>query len=116
MRPPSKPKALPRSARSSTPSPPSSDKRELARALGESLRADVDAAEQHQLSHRQPVRTVGCARLQRLRATTRAYLLQGGLVLPDREYYLADSDRMRDIRAKYQAHVAAMLKARGIHR
>ncbi len=42
-----------------------------------------------------------------------AYLLQGGLVLPDREYYLSDSDRMRDIRAKYQAHVAAIFKLAG---
>ena len=42
-----------------------------------------------------------------------AYLLQGGLQLPDREYYLSDSERMRDIRSKYQAHVSAMLKLAG---
>ncbi len=42
-----------------------------------------------------------------------AYLLQGGLQLPDREYYLSDSEHMRDIRTKYQAHVSAMLKLAG---
>lgn len=37
------------------------------------------------------------------------YLLQGGLELPDREYYLSQSAQMREIRSKYQTHVAAML-------
>jgi len=39
--------------------------------------------------------------------------MQGGLVLPDREFYLADNDHMRDIRAKYKAHVSAILKLAG---
>src|SRR5208282_2767137 len=42
-----------------------------------------------------------------------AYLLQGGLEMPDREYYLSDSESMRDIRAKYQRHVSALLKLAG---
>jgi endothelin-converting enzyme/putative endopeptidase len=42
-----------------------------------------------------------------------AYLLQGGIQLPDREYYLSDSERMRDLRTKYQAHVSVMLKLAG---
>ncbi len=33
--------------------------------------------------------------------------------MPDREYYLATSEAMRDIRAKYQAHMSAMLKLAG---
>jgi endothelin-converting enzyme/putative endopeptidase len=41
------------------------------------------------------------------------YLLQGGLEMPDREYYLSDSESMRDLRTKYQAHVSAMLKLAG---
>ncbi|MGA2170334.1 MAG: M13 family metallopeptidase, partial [Terracidiphilus sp.] len=40
-------------------------------------------------------------------------LLQGGLELPDREYYLADNERMRNIRSQYQAHISAMLKIAG---
>jgi putative endopeptidase len=88
------------------------DKHELARALGESLRSDVDAL------------NCGCFHTPNLfglwvapgfndpgRYT--AYLLQGGLEMPDREYYLSESDSMRDIRAKYQAHVSAMLKLAG---
>jgi len=39
--------------------------------------------------------------------------MQGGLQLPDREYYLSDSESMRKIRAQYQPHIAAMLKVAG---
>jgi endothelin-converting enzyme/putative endopeptidase len=42
-----------------------------------------------------------------------AYLLQGGLQLPDREYYLADNEHMRNIRTQYQAHISAILKLAG---
>ena len=42
------------------------------------------------------------------------YLLQGGLGLPDRDYYLDPSPRMSDLRAKYQAHIANVLKLAGI--
>ena len=41
------------------------------------------------------------------------YLLQGGLGMPDRAYYLTDSPKMAELRAKYQAHIAAMLKLAG---
>jgi putative endopeptidase len=41
------------------------------------------------------------------------YLLQGGLEMPSRSYYLDDTDRMKEIRAKYATHVAAMLKLAG---
>ncbi len=43
------------------------------------------------------------------------YLSQGGLGLPDRDYYLDDSNaRFVEARAKYQQHIAAMLKLAGI--
>ena len=42
------------------------------------------------------------------------YLLQGGLEMPSRDYYLNDSDRMRDVRAKYAVHVAAMFRLAGL--
>jgi endothelin-converting enzyme/putative endopeptidase len=38
---------------------------------------------------------------------------QGGLSLPSVDYYLEDSPRMKDIRAKYLTHVANMLKLAG---
>ncbi len=42
------------------------------------------------------------------------YLLQGGLGLPDREFYVADTPHMADIRAKYRVHIANVLKLAGI--
>ncbi len=39
---------------------------------------------------------------------------QGGLGLPDRDYYLKDDDRNKGIREAYEVHVAAMLVLSGI--
>jgi putative endopeptidase len=89
------------------------DKRELARALGESLRADVDALNNTNF-HTPNLFGLWVAPGFNDSEHYAAYLLQGGLQLPDREYYLADSDRMRDLRTKYQAHVSAMLKFAGL--
>ena len=36
-------------------------------------------------------------------------LYQGGLGLPDRDYYLKDDPKLKDTRAKYQAHITTML-------
>jgi endothelin-converting enzyme/putative endopeptidase len=88
------------------------NKGELARALGESLRADVDALNNTNF-HTANLFGLWVAPGFNDSEHYAAYLLQGGLELPDREYYLADSDRMRDIRAKYQAHVSAMLTLAG---
>jgi putative endopeptidase len=41
------------------------------------------------------------------------YLSQGGTGLPDRDYYLKDDARSRDIRAKYEVHIAKMLELAG---
>ena len=38
---------------------------------------------------------------------------QGGLTLPDRDYYLQDDAHMQDIRAKYRAYIVALLKLTG---
>jgi putative endopeptidase len=38
-----------------------------------------------------------------------AYAGQGGLGLPDRDYYLRDDAKSKELRTKYQAHVARML-------
>jgi putative endopeptidase len=42
------------------------------------------------------------------------YLSQGGLGLPDRDYYLKNDPKLKDIRAKYADYVAAMLTAAGV--
>jgi len=88
------------------------DKRELARALGESLRADVDALNNTNF-HTPNLFGLWVAPGFNDSGHYTAYLLQGGLQLPDREYYLADSGRMREIRGKYQAHVSGVLKLAG---
>src|SRR5258708_5129315 len=88
------------------------DKRELAHALGESLRADVDALNNTNF-HTANLFGLWVAPGFNDSERYAAYLLQGGLQLPDREYYVADNDRMREIRTQYQAHVSAMLKLAG---
>jgi endothelin-converting enzyme/putative endopeptidase len=88
------------------------NKSELARAFGESLRSDVDALNNTNF-HTANLFGLWVAPGFNDSEHYAAYLLQGGLELPDREYYLADNDNMRDLRAKYQAHVSAMLKLAG---
>jgi putative endopeptidase len=41
------------------------------------------------------------------------YLLQGGLQMPSRAYYLDESQPMKDLRVQYVAHVAAMFRCAG---
>src|SRR6516165_8411562 len=88
------------------------NKTQLATALGESLRADVDALNNTNF-HTAHLFGLWVAPDFNDPEHYTAYLLQGGLQLPDREYYVSDSDRMKDIRSKYQAHVSAMLKLAG---
>lgn len=89
------------------------DKTELARALGESLRADVDPLNSGNF-HTPNLFGLWVAPGFNDSAHYAAYLMQGGLEMPDREYYLSDTPEMRDTRAKYQAHVSALLKLAGI--
>jgi Predicted metalloendopeptidase len=42
------------------------------------------------------------------------YLLQGGLGMPDREYYISDNPKMAEMRKAYQAHISAVLKLANI--
>jgi predicted metalloendopeptidase len=41
--------------------------------------------------------------------TVVAHLMQGGLGLPDRDYYLSDDEKKTELRAAYEKHVARML-------
>jgi putative endopeptidase len=88
------------------------DKNELARALGQSLRADVDPLNNTNF-HTSNLFGLWTAPGFNDSERYAAYLLQGGLELPDREYYLSGTPHMRDLRAQYQKHVAAMLKLAG---
>jgi len=88
------------------------DKHQLARALGGTLRADVDALNNTNF-HTPNLFGLWVAPAFHDSAHYAPYLLQGGLVLPDREFYLATSEHMAGVRAKYQAHVANILKLAG---
>src|SRR5271166_4126621 len=88
------------------------NKHDLARVLGESLRADVDPLN-NSLFHTSNLFGLWIAPGFSDSEHYAAYLLQGGLEMPDREYYLSDSDSMRDLRTKYKAHISALLKLAG---
>jgi putative endopeptidase len=89
------------------------DKHELARVLGEDLRADVDPLNDTNY-HTPNLFGVWVAPGFSDPAHYALYMLQGGLEMPDREYYVQDNEHMRDIQTKYRAHVIAMLKLAGI--
>ena len=89
------------------------DKKQLARALGATLRADVDALNNTNF-HTPNLFGLWVAPGFNDSDHYTPYLMQGGLQLPDREYYLSDSESMNKIRTQYQAHVAAMLKLAGV--
>jgi putative endopeptidase len=88
------------------------DKRELAHALGETLRADVD-----------PLNNTNFLTFNLFGMWTAPgfddpqhyvpYLLQGGLIMPGREYYLDSSEHMKQVRAAYQKHLVTILKLSG---
>jgi endothelin-converting enzyme/putative endopeptidase len=87
--------------------------RELATALGRTLRADVDALNNTNF------RTANLFGLWVAPGFNdpdhyAPYLLQGGLTLPSRDYYFTDSPRMANIRAAYLTHIATMLTLAGI--
>jgi putative endopeptidase len=86
---------------------------ELAAALGETLRADVDILNSTNLY---TPHLFGLWVAQDLNDPKRylPFLLQGGLGMPDREYYLSNSPAMAAIRPKYEAHIAAVLSLAGI--
>ncbi|MBO0911933.1 MAG: M13 family metallopeptidase [Acidobacteria bacterium] len=89
------------------------DKRELAHAFGESMRADVDPLNNTNF-HTSHLFGLWVAPGFNDPEHYTPYLLQGGLEMPDREYYLSDSEHMRNIRTEYVAHVTRMLKLAGV--
>lgn len=88
-------------------------RKDLARVLGTTLQADVDALNS---TNFYTENIFGLWVASDLDQPTRyaPFLLQGGLGMPDRSYYVDTSAGMADLRAKYQAHIAAMLKLANI--
>ena len=89
------------------------DRRGLARFLGSTLRADVDALNN---TNFYTPNLLGLWVAQDLDDPTQysPFLLQGGLVMPDRSYYLDTAATMTRIRAEYRKHVEAMLQLAGV--
>jgi len=87
-------------------------KSDLARVLGRHLRADVDPLNATELWTEN---LFGLWVTQALNEPERTvpYLLQGGLGMPDREYYLSDKPEMAKLRMAYQSYVGELLKLTG---
>ncbi|MBL8770292.1 MAG: M13 family metallopeptidase [Phenylobacterium sp.] len=87
-------------------------RRDLSAVIGATIRADTDALNATNYYTERPF---GLWVAEDLDNTTRyrAYLMQGGLGMPDREYFLGDSPRFRELRAKYETHVANLLRLAG---
>jgi putative endopeptidase len=86
---------------------------DLARMLGANLRADVDPLNATNFFTEN---LFGLWIAQDFDDPTQyvPYLLQGGLGMPDRSYYVDSSASMTVVRTKYRQHVAAMLTLAGI--
>jgi putative endopeptidase len=89
------------------------DARALATYLGASLRADVDALN---LGEFHTDHVLGLWVEQDLNDPSRyaPYLLQGGIGMPDRAYYLEETPRMQAIRAAYVRYLATLLRLAGV--
>lgn len=88
------------------------DKQALARALGAQLRADVDPLNSTNFF---TPHLFGLFVSQGLHepSVNMPYLLQGGLGMDDREYFVSSEPRMVALRAQYAEHVAVMLGLAG---
>lgn len=87
--------------------------KELAHALGLSLRADVDALNNTNF-HTPNIFGLWVAPGFNDSDHYAPYLLQGGTQLPNRDYYLVDTPRIKDVREKYEAHIAKMFELAGL--
>ena len=88
------------------------DRKDLAHALGETLRNDVDALNNTNFFTRN---LFGLWVAPGFSDSDRyaPYLLEGGTTLPSPDYYIADNEHMKTIRTKFQQHVANMFKLAG---
>jgi len=89
------------------------DKRALSSAIGGTIRADVDPLNATNL---QTENLFGIFVTQSMSdpAKNVPYMLQGGLGLPDRDYYLSRDPEMAKIRDAYKPFIARMLAAAGL--
>lgn len=89
------------------------DRRSLSRWIGQSLRADVDPLNN---TNFYTDRVFGLWFAQDLNDPSRhvPYLLQGGLGLPDRDYYIEPGAEMERVRTAYRTHIVNVLTLAGM--
>ena len=89
------------------------DRTALSRALGADLRTDVDSLN---ATHFHTSRLFGFWVAPDLNQPTvyTGYLFQGGLGMPDREYYVSTNPKMASTRDAYRDHAARVLQLAGI--
>jgi putative endopeptidase len=88
------------------------DVKGLSRVLGEQVRADVDPLNATDF---RTENLFGVFVTQSLAGNgVMPYLLQGGLGMPEREYYLSSDAKMAELRGKYRAYIAQLLGNAGI--
>jgi len=85
----------------------------LATEIGSELRADVDPLNATDL-HTDRLFGLWVSPAFDDPSHNIGYLLQGGLGMPDRDYYLGTDDTSVDLQKKYHAHIAAVLELAGI--
>ncbi len=89
------------------------DRASLMRVLGENMRADVAAFNATDL-YTDNIFGLWAQPAFDAPETYAPYLIQGGLGMPDRAYYLNNDDTSKRVRAAYVTHMAAMLKLAGV--
>jgi len=92
-----------------------SNKADLTRLLGRGMRADVDPLG---FGIYDSASVLGLAAQQSIHGekTNVAFLVQGGLGLPDRDDYLSADDAKKALRDRYREHIARMLALAGFDR
>ncbi|WP_375391462.1 M13 family metallopeptidase [uncultured Sphingomonas sp.] len=89
------------------------DKHALASAIGATLRADTDPINNTNFATENLFGLFVTQDLNRPTVTV-PYLMQGGLGLPDRDYYLSDKPDMVELRAAYGRYVAQIMQLAGV--
>ncbi|NMH66642.1 M13 family metallopeptidase [Shewanella salipaludis] len=89
------------------------DKHELSAVLGANLRADVDPLNATDF-YTENLFGIFVTQGLATPGTVLPYILQGGLGMPEREYYLSDDPKMMEIRTQYRAFIEKLLESAGI--
>ncbi len=91
------------------------DKAQLSAAIGGTLRADTDPLN---ATNFRTENLFGVFVTQGLATPgeTLPYLMQGGIGLPEREYYLSGDAKMAGLRGQYRAYIETVMKTAGVER